>query len=187
MIKQLLRKALLKEGAHKDANGNKYGCVMVYFDYDKSDWKTFQDLIDKDDLYDPKDDKGFGKEKDPHVTILYGLHDTIPDKDIVEKIKDITKPKLKMGKVSSFETNPDYDVLKFDVTSEDLHKLNKKFAKFPHTNNFPDYHPHCTIAYVKHGKAKKYIEKLNKAADMDFESIKIVYSKANGEKKDYNL
>lgn len=183
MIKQLLREALLKEGAH---NGNKYGCVMVFFEYDKSLWKEFQNIIDEEDLYEPKDESGFGKEKEPHVTILYGLHDTIPDKDVEEEIKNIKTPKLKMGKVSSFN-NDKFDVLKFDVESDDLHKLNKKFNKFPNTNDYPKYHPHSTIAYVKKGKAKKYIDKLNDFKDIEFESVKIVYSKANGDKKNYKL
>lgn len=184
MIRKLLREALLKEGAHK---GNKYGCVMVYFDYDKKAWKAFQDLIDDEDLYNPKDDKGFGKEKDPHVTILYGLHSSIPDEDIAEEIEKIKTPKIKMNKISAFDNNPEFDVIKFDVESDDLHKLNKKFCKFPYTSDYPEYHPHATIAYVKKGKAKKYIDELNKAANIAFESIKIVYSKANGEKKNYEL
>lgn len=183
MIRELLRKALLKEGAH---NGNKFGCVMVFFDYDKTEWKSFQDIIEDEDLYEPKGESGFGKEKEPHVTILYGLHTTIPNKEIEEEIDKITKPKIKMGKVSFFE-NSKFDVLKFDVDSEDLHKLNQKFRKFPFTSDYPDYHPHCTIAYVKKGKAKKYVDKLNKADDVKFESVKVVYSKANGEKKHYKL
>ncbi len=183
MIRKLLRKALLKEGAHKV---NKYGCVMVFFDYDKSEWKALQDIIEKEDLYDPEDEIGFGKEKDPHVSILYGLHASIPDEDIEEEIKKIKEPKLKMGKVSFFE-NAKFDVLKFDVESEDLHKLNKKFSKFPYTSDYPDYHPHCTIAYVNKGTAEKYVKKLNDADEVKFESIKIVYSKANGDIKNYKL
>jgi hypothetical protein len=30
-------------------------------------------LIDEDDLYDTKDDVGYGREMNPHSTILYGL------------------------------------------------------------------------------------------------------------------
>lgn len=183
MVRKLLREALLKEGAH---NGNKFGCVMVFFDYDKKDWKSFQDIIDTDDLYTPEGEKGFGKEKDPHVTILYGLHKTVPDKDIEEVIETIKSPRIKMGKVSFFE-NPKFDVLKFDIESEDLHKLNKEFSKFPYTSDFPDYHPHCTIAYIKKGKAKEYVKELNDKAKIKFESEKVVYSKADGEKKNYKL
>lgn len=183
MVRELLRKALLKEGAHK---GNKYGCVMVFFDYDSKLWEKFQDIIDADDLYEPKDETGYGKETEPHVTILYGLHTDIPDSDIKAEIDKIKKPSLKMGKVSFFE-NAKFDVLKFDVESDDLHKLNKKFRKFPFTSDYPEYHPHCTIAYVKKGTAKKYVDRLNKFMEIPFESVQIVYSKANGTKKKYDL
>lgn len=180
-----IRKRLrtLLEGAHK---ANKFGCVMVFLDYKESDWKALQDLIDKDDLYEPEGESGYGKETEPHVTILYGLHTNIPDEDIESEIDKIKSPKLKLGKVSSF-SNDKFDVLKFDVESEDLHKYNKKFAEFPHTTDYPKYHPHCTIAYVKSGKSEKYIEKLNKAVDIEVTVDKIVYSKANGEKLNYDL
>lgn len=181
-----LRLRALLEGAHKDSNGNKYGCVMVYFNYDKSEWDKMQDIIDKDDLYEPKGETGFGKEADPHVTILYGLHEEIADKDIEAEIKQIKTPKIKLGKVSSF-SNDKFEVLKYDIVSDDLHKLNKKFTKFPFTSDYPDYHPHCTIAYVKKGKAADYITKLNKLSEIEVTPEKIVYSKANGEKKDYKL
>ncbi len=139
-IRSLLRKALLNEGAHKT---NKFGCVMVFLKYDQSEWDKLQDLIDKDDLYEPEGETGYGKEKEPHVTILYGLHTDIPDEDIENEINKIKTPKLSLGKLSSF-TNPKFDVLKFDVESSDLHKYNKIFRKLPHTNDYPDYHPHCT-------------------------------------------
>jgi 2'-5' RNA ligase len=69
-------------------------------------------------------------------------------------------------------------VLKFDVESEDLNKLNKVFSDYPNTNKFPDYHPHCTIAYLKSGKAAKYIKKAKDLVNMDIKPDKIVYSKA---------
>jgi 2'-5' RNA ligase len=185
-IKTKLREALLKEGAHKDKKGNSYGCVMVFLDYDKSEWKKIQDIIDDDDLYEPKDETGFGREKEPHVTILYGLHDDIEDKDIADEVDKIKTPGIKLGKVSSFE-NDKFDVLKFDVVSSDLHELNKEFKEFPHTSTFPKYEPHSTIAYVKKGKAKEYIDKLNKAGKIEVKPDKIVYSKANGEKKNYKI
>lgn len=182
-IRQKLRVALLKEGAHK---ANEYGCVMLYLGLDKSKWKELQDQIDEKDLYLPKNETGYGKETDPHVTILYGLHEDIPYEKIEAEINKIKEPEIKLGKISLFTTD-DFDVLKFDVISEDLHKYNKQFTKFPHTNDFPKYHPHCTIAYVNKGTAKDYISKLNKVAEIDVTSEKIVYSMADGKKKNYKL
>jgi 2'-5' RNA ligase len=49
-----------------------------------------------------------------------------------------------------------------------------------------DYHPHCTIAYLKSGKAAKYI-KAKDLVNMDIKPDKIVYSKPDNTTKNYNL
>lgn len=177
-IKKLLREALLKEENRK----NKYGCVMVYFDYDQKDWDKLQDIIEEEDLYDPKEDPSFGREHEPHATILFGLHNDIEDDEIIEKIKELKEPKIKIGKISHFE-NKLYDVIKFDLESEDLVAANKVFTKMPHTTDFPNYHPHSTIAYVKPNKFKKYSKELNELEPIKFTVSKFVYSKSDGTKK----
>ncbi len=160
-IKKKLREALEKKV--KEKKGYDYGCVMIFLDVNKKEWKSLQDVIKEEDLYFGKEDEdssSYGREMDPHATILYGIHSDVPDEDVKILIDEIDNPKMVFGKVSSFE-NEDFDVLKFDIDSKDLTKLNKKFKDLPHTNKFPDYHPHVTTAFVKKGKAKGYIAKLN--------------------------
>lgn len=183
-IKQRLREVLLE--AEKKDHKREYGCLMVFLDVDKKAWKELQDMIDKDDLYTEKDDDGYGLEDKPHVTVLYGLHGEIEDKDLEVEIHKITEPKISFKNISTFEADK-YDVLKFDVASSDLVKLNKKFKEFPHTSTFPNYHPHCTIAYLKKGVAEKYIKKAKDLVKMDMEPEKIVYSKVDGSEKEYKL
>lgn len=183
-IKAKLREALLGEGENKR---KKFGCVMTYLKTDKKNWGKIQEAIEDEDLYLPKGEEDFyGREMKPHVTILFGLHSDIPDEDVEKEIDKIKTPELKLGKVSSF-TNEKFDVLKYDIESKDLHELNKKFSEFPHTTDYPDYHPHCTIAYVNKGMAEKYIKKLNELDSIEITPEKIVYSKADGEKKNYSL
>lgn len=188
-IKESLRKALL-EGKHKVSHKNEYGCVMVYLKVNKADWSALLDKIDDKDLYDPKDDPSYGKEHEPHATILFGLHTDIPDADIEKEIDKIKAPKMEFKSITSF-TNPKFGVLKFDIDSDDLHKLNKKFTKFPHTTDYPNYHPHVTTAYVKPKMVDKYIKKLNNYIEnhgiIKITVDKIIYSKANGVKKEYKL
>lgn len=184
-IKKVLRAALLKEGKHK-THKNEYGCLMVYLDVDKKDWDKLQDMIDDDDLYEPEDDPTYGRETEPHATILFGFHADVPDADVEKEIDKVKEPKIGFKGISAFK-NEKFDVLKFDVDSEDMHKLNAKFKKFPHTNNFPEYHPHVTIAYLKPNKADKYIKKMKDMVDIPAEVDKLVYSKPDGEKKNYKL
>lgn len=184
-IKKELRNALLKEGKHK-THKYEYGCLMVYLKIAKEDWDDLQDKIEDDDLYQPEDDSSYGREMEPHATILFGFHSDVKDEDIEKEIDKIKTPKIGFKGISSFN-NEKFDVLKFDVDSEDMHELNTKFKKFPHTNNFPDYHPHVTIAYLKPNMDKKYIEKMNGFEKIPIEIDKLVYSKPNGEKKTYEL
>jgi 2'-5' RNA ligase len=77
--------------------------------------------------------------------------------------------------VSLFE-NAKYDVLKFDVENPVLAEINTELSKLPHTTNFPDYHPHATIGYLKPGTGKKYVDLFN-GDRHDVSAHKIVYSK----------
>ena len=92
----------------------------------------------------------------PHVTVKYGLHTAD-----VEKVRDVLKDEppvtVTLGKTSLFQ-NDEHDVLKVDVDSPDLHRLNATIAKaLKTTDTFPDYRPHVTIAYLKPGKGKDYL------------------------------
>ena len=87
-------------------------------------------------------------------------------------------PEIKLENISIFE-NKDFDVVKVDVISDGLNSLNKKMTKYPHTTDYPHYHPHMTIAYVKKGMGKKYAEDLK---DFSITPDKFVYSKIDGTK-----
>lgn len=89
-----------------------------------------------------------GRENHMHVTVKYGLHTT--DFTAVREIFKNVKPiKVKLGKINLFEAD-DYDVVKIDVISPELHKLNRIISNaFEVTDTHPKYLPHCTIAYVK--------------------------------------
>lgn len=91
----------------------------------------------------------------PHVTVKYGLHTT--DVEKVRKVLANEPPvTVTLGKTSLF-SNDDADVLKIDVDSPDLHRLNAKIAKaLETTDTHPEYKPHVTIAYLKPGKGKDY-------------------------------
>jgi len=66
-LKKTLRKALLK----KQKRVYDYGCVMVGLDIDNQEWNQIQDAIDEDDIYfGDGENGGYGRELDPHVTIL---------------------------------------------------------------------------------------------------------------------
>ena len=93
-----------------------------------------------------------GYEEDKHVTIKYGLH-IIDFTEVRELFKNEKSIKMVLGKVTLFTSSDEFDVVKIDIKSPDLHRLNKAIkADFDVTETFPKYIPHATIAYVKKGK-----------------------------------
>lgn len=182
-IKNRLRELLMESKNRK----NEFGCVMVSLSFSDNKFEDILKLIDKEDLYVDPEDPSFGLETKPHVTALFGLHSSIKDEEIEEVLVDQKKPKIVFSDVSTF-TADKYDVLKFDVKSEDMGNFNTKLKEFPFTSDFPDYHPHCTIAYLKKATAEKYIKKIKKLIDgLGVKPKNIVYSKTDGSEKEYDF
>jgi 2'-5' RNA ligase len=96
-----------------------------------------------------------GRETVPHITVKFGIHGEDPAE--VQKLLAEEPPvTATLGKTSIFHTD-EADVLKVDVDSPDLHRLNAKIADaLPHTDTHPDYKPHVTIAYLQKGQGEQY-------------------------------
>jgi 2'-5' RNA ligase len=150
----------------------RYGCVMLFAKI--PDWnKLIHRLVRVEDIYD--DETGdYGFEEDPHITLLYGIHDDkLIDKSIIyNKIENISEMKIIVKEINIFSNDDSpYDVVKFDITpTKKLLSLRKEFEEdLPNTQSFPDYHPHVTIAYVKKGKGNKYKRILKKGIKFTFD------------------
>lgn len=124
-------------------------------------FKEFARQIPDSEVYHRADETGrddFGIETEPHITVLYGLteHTPEPIRRIAASQGPIT---VTLGKLSIFEQD-EYDVLKVDVTGDDsaLRALNAEIKKLPNEQTFPDYTPHLTLAYLKKGEGKKYVD-----------------------------
>jgi len=120
--------------------------------------RELQLYIHKSDLYTKDDSDWYGLETDPHVTLLYGLHEDV-NIDMVRSSLAVTKfRRVKIHNVSLFE-NDEFDVLKFDVKDDIVNHCNKVLKSLPHTEQYGDYQPHMTIAYLKPGLGKKYVDR----------------------------
>jgi len=151
------------------------GCLMGYFDTAFKNPK-----IDKKDIYD-NDENEYGLEIEPHVTVLYGLKDDEIDEDeIVKLFSMIECPEVATSKISLFK-NDKYDVVKWDIESQELAILNKMVTSmFPYKSDFPDYHAHVTISYCLPGTGSTYEQDLKKPISKKIDYW--VYSKADGKK-----
>jgi 2'-5' RNA ligase len=131
-------------------------------------------------------DNEFGRENEIHVTVLYGLH-TNDVQDVMKTLKNEKAVNVRLGTISLFDTNPDYDVVKIDVKSAPLHRLHKKLKKeLKHTSSFPVYHPHVTIGYVKKGSCS-HLSQNKEFAGISFTSNEVIFSPAKGEKTEVFL
>jgi len=154
-----------------------YGCVMLYFDF--PEMNKIHDTIDDTDIYTEDEDSSFGLETDSHITLLYGLHKGVTDSQVKDAISDIYFNECTLHNVSLFES--EYDVLKFDVEGGDsLSLANEVLKKLPFTSDYPDFHPHCTISYLKKGAGSKYVKSL-KSEKFKVTPTHIMYSKPDGE------
>jgi 2'-5' RNA ligase len=174
MLSKIVEEAL-NEAEKKPYN---YGCMMLY--YDVPEWSDYLDMIDEEDLYQ-EDNGQFGLEDEPHITVLYGLHsDEIDDEELFNHLQKFNPPKVSMSNISLFN-NDNFDVVKFDVEGSELFVMNKTLTdNFPYSTDYPDYHPHSTIAYVKPGMGEKYVQQLSEPFVL--QPNKLVYSKPDGSK-----
>lgn len=131
---------------------------------------------------DLKEVDGTTREDRPHVTVKYGLHTDDAD-ELRQVLADEGPIKLTIGKMSIFpaKEGTDYDVVKMDVDSPDLHRLNAKISKsLPVTDTHPEYKPHVTLAYVKPGAGAKYVGKENALTGKEITVDKILFSSKSG-------
>lgn len=142
--------------------------------------------IKESDLFMPPDDYSHGREEEPHVTVLYGIHSLLP----TESMKILEgKPSfnIKLKNVSIFTENTVFDVIKIDVVSFSLAYMNNLLkASIDNTQSFNNYHPHVTIAYVKKDKCSSLAE--NKTFNgIGWEVNSLVFSSKGGTKSPIRL
>jgi len=97
-----------------------------------------------------------GREDEPHVTVKFGLH-TNDINDVRAVVESEPPILIRIGPLSIFRSDT-HDVVKAEIESDDLHRINAKIAAaLPTTDSHPDYQPHLTLAYVKPGMGEKYV------------------------------
>jgi DNA polymerase III epsilon subunit-like protein len=165
----------------KESSGYEYGCVMV--EVPVSNWDEITSYINPEDVYTGGDD-AHGIQENPHVNILYGLHEGVTEEDVKSVFEGFTGSiNIEVDGIGVFE-NKDYDVVKFNVNPDGaLQDLHDKLSEFPNSNSFPDYKPHITIAYVNKGTGKKYVKPEYKYEVKNVDNI--TYSMPSGEKVNF--
>lgn len=141
--------------------------------------------IPDDMLFVDPENPTFGREDDPHVTVLYGIHSDSPT-ECAKALRPAANAYVALGRMDMF-TNDSFDVLFISIFSPDLKKLNSRLINsVEYTNKYDEYHPHCTIAYLKKGEAKQFKNDKQFVGEHFF-TKEIVFSSKNGKKSMISL
>lgn len=167
------------------ANESKYAFLMIRFNTPDI-IKEIQEKLSDDDLYYGDDSRsGLGIETDTHVTLVPCLDNNVDLDDIKDMLEPLDKYQTFLTNISMFD-NPDFEVLKCDASSIPLFNTNKLITdKYPTHSDYKEYHPHATIAYVKHGVAEKYTKDvLDKLIVLEPKEFWFSYYDENGNEKE---
>lgn len=126
------------------------GCVLVpLWDRDAVNVISWvQENIDQSQLAED------GIEREPHTTILYGFLPEVDPAAVCDALAAYPdRLSFKLGKISRFEQET-HDVLKIEIEGDSIRELNGYLmAAFEDVvqNDYPEYVPHMTLAYVRKG------------------------------------
>lgn len=123
----------------------------------------------------------FGREDEPHVTTLYGIHT-----QSIQGIKKIIEKKrtffIRLGQISLFK-NAFFDVVKIECFSPNLISLHNELKDLlTNSNPYPMFEPHITVAYVSKNTCDNLTNDLtfNKRR---FKVKELVFSSKSGKKE----
>jgi len=138
------------------------------------------------DLYTPPEDYIHGREEEPHVTVLYGIHSQLPT-EVAKIISNGLSFEIKLKNVSIFTNNAMFDVVKIEAISPSLNYFNSLLKNnINNTQHFNNYQPHVTVAYIKKGRCSDL------CGCTDFKDVKwnvntVIFSSKNGDRTPIRL
>jgi hypothetical protein len=167
-----------------ESNSYDFGCAMIEVPF--LDWSQITGMIEPDDVYEAEGDRSYGVQDNPHVTVLYGLHSSVSTEALKEAISGFSEElSIKVDGIGTFE-NEGFDVVKMNVVPDGgLLRLNEIISELPNSNEYPEYKPHITIAYVKKGLGRKYEDASFKREVGGIREI--CYSMPSGEKEYFEI
>lgn len=137
---------------------NKLGCIMLDIEDNLPMPKSYE--FEVENFYHAKNKAhfwidGYCADKNPHVTLLYGL--LTPAYEQPENIKTVLEDwaisTVKIADIgyfpSTMEDEQYYCLIALIEVTPRLLEGSQRLEFLPHVNTFTEYKPHMTIAYIK--------------------------------------
>jgi 2'-5' RNA ligase len=143
-------------------------------------------MIKDSDIYSPPNDMIHGREDEIHITLLYGVHSEHPEQ--TQSLLSRENPfEVRLGSVSIFTTNEEFDVMKIEAISPSLFYFNHLLkTNIQNTPNHNVYRPHVTIAYIKKN-LYQYLIGDNSFKGWRWTASSVIFSSTNGQKTPIRL
>ncbi|UDL15956.1 RNA ligase [Microbacterium phage Pumpernickel] len=122
--------------------------VLRYIDPEKHDDLFFGDIPELQYA------QGAVAETEAHVTLLFGIHPSPSYRRLVDAVLEGSKmPLITIDHVGHFPSRidgQDYNCIVAHVAvTPELLEGNARLQILDHTNSYPEYKPHMTLAYIK--------------------------------------
>jgi 2'-5' RNA ligase len=128
-----------------------------------------------------------GREDEIHLTLLYGVHAQAPE-EIQSVLSGHSPFEVKLGRISLFTSNEEFDVVKIEAIGPSLFYMNHLLkTNILNTSSYSIYRPHVTIAYVK--KEAEYSKLIggDYFKEWAWTANTIIFSSKNGQKTPVRL
>lgn len=149
-----------------DIDTDKLGCIMM--DVEKIPVAQYIKDFTEDDLYFETnyDQSPLVGEEGAHVTLLFGLleNGNVWKDKVNQLLVNWSLDKVTIQEVSYFDLGDSYAVIGLVEPTPALVDGHERLTLLPHINTFSEYHPHVTLAYIKHDEEllDKWVKPLNK-------------------------
>ena len=144
----------------------------VYFHLSAEDRARVLDIS-----VDPADFTAKGREMNPHVTVLRGLHADVTIEEINKITEGIGDIDVVLAGLEAFPEGLEGVPLVIRVESKKLQQLREDLKVLPHTEPWSDYKPHICVAYLKPDAAvQDYVDAGNPLAGEVMRLAELVHS-----------
>ena len=146
--------------------------------------RSFAEGVPDDILYtgdgSEEDAAKYGREMNPHLTLLYGMENS-DSSELASTLSSYTSMSGVLGEINLFKQE-DYDVIYVSVNGDDFNASHKALADSVEApgNTHPEYVPHITIAYVRPGEGASF-EGNDMLAGKEFETSDVLLQPAEGD------